>query len=504
MYKVDVYLRVRRAVMVEGMSIREAARTFGLHRETVRKMLAYSVPPGYRRQSPPKRPDPSTSSGESFTGVIDHILEEDHRVPKKQRHTARRIFERLRDEYGFDGGYTTVKDYVRERRLRTREMFVLLSHPPGHAQCDFGEALVVIGGVERKAYRFVLDLPHSDGGFVKAYPAENTEAFLDGHVSAFAFLGGVPQSILYDNTKLAVAKILGDGRRRRTQAFTELQSHYLFEDRFGRPGKGNDKGKVEGLVGYARRNFLVPIPSFDSFDALNAHLERRCLERMDARLRGHSETIGQRMERDLEALLTLPPGPYEACDRQAGRVSSLSLVRYRTNDYSVPVPVGHRDVLVRGYVDRVVISCGSEVIARHPRSYERDDFVYDPIHYLPLLEQKTGALDQAAPLQGWELPHEFGAMRRLLEARMGRQGKREYIQVLRLLETFSQQEVHIAVRDALRVGALSFDAVKHLALCRLERRAPRLDLELYPYLPRVRVSATSAGNYMSLLTGRAP
>ena len=141
-------------------------------------------------------------------------------------------------------------------------MFVPLSHSPGHAQCDFGEALVVIGGVERKAHCFVIDLPHSDGCFVKAYPAETTEAFLDGHVSAFAFLGGVPQSILYDNTKLAVARILGDGRRKRTRAFTELQSHYLFSDRFGRPGKGNDKGKVEGMVGYMRRNFLVPVPSF--------------------------------------------------------------------------------------------------------------------------------------------------------------------------------------------------------------------------------------------------
>ena len=130
-------------------------------------------------------------------------------------------------------------------------------------------------------------------------PRRPPEAFLDGRVSAFAFLGGVPQSILYDNTKLAVARILGDGRRKRTRAFTELQSHYLFEDRFGRPGKGNDKGKVEGMVGYVRRNFLVPIPYFESFDALNAHLERRCLERMDARLRGHTETIGQRMELDL-------------------------------------------------------------------------------------------------------------------------------------------------------------------------------------------------------------
>ena len=343
---------------------------------------------------------------------------------------------------------------------------------------------MVIAGVERKAHYLILDLPHSDGCFVKAYPAETTEAFLDGHVSAFALLGGVPQSILYDNTKLAVAWILGDGRRQRAKAFTELQSHYLFDDRFERPAKGNDKGKVEGMVGYVRRNFLVPIPSFESFDALNAHLERRCPERMDATLRGHSESIGQRMERDLDALLPLPPVPYDACDRQAGRVSSLSLVRYRTNDYSVPVAYGYRDVIVRGYVDQVVISCGSEIIARHPRSYDRDDFVYDPIHYLPLLERKAGALDQAAPLQGWDLPEEFARLRRLLESRMGRRGKREYVQVLRLLETFSMGEVHSAVKDAIRLGAISFDAVKHLVLCRLEGRPPRLDLELYPTCPR--------------------
>ena len=193
---------------------------------------------------------------------------------------------------------------------------------------------------------------------------------------------------------------MGDGRRRRTSAFTELQSHYLFEDRFGRPGKGNDKGKVEGMVGYVRRNFLAPVPSFDSFEALNAHLEQRCLERMDARLRGHTETIGQRMERDLDGLLSLPPTPYDACDKQPGRARSLFLVRYRTNDYSAPVAYGHRDVMVRGYVDQVVISCGSDVIAKHPRSYQRDDFVYDPIHYLPLLERKPRALNQATPPAG--------------------------------------------------------------------------------------------------------
>ena len=165
-------------------------------------------------------------------------------------------------------------------------------------------------------------------------------------MSAFGFLGGVPQSILYDNTKLAVAKILVDGRRSRTRMFTELQSHYLFSDRFGRPGKGNDKGSVEGMVGYARRNFLVPVPRYGSFGALNAHMEGKCLKRLEARLRGHAETIGEPMERDLSALLPLPAVPYDASDKHATRVSSLSLVRYRTNDYSVPVAYGHRDVLL--------------------------------------------------------------------------------------------------------------------------------------------------------------
>ena len=498
MYHVELYVRVRKACLVEGMSVREASRVFGLHRDTVRKMLSNPVPPGYRRQRPPRRP-----KLEPFTGAIDHILEDDLSLPKKQRHTAKRIYERLRDEHGFEGGYTIVKDYVRDRRRHTREMFVPLAHPAGHAQCDFGQAWAVIGGVKQRIHYFVMSLPHSDGIYVKAYPAETTEAFCDGHVSAFGFLGGVPQSILYDNTKLAVARILGDGRRSRTRVFTELQSHYLFSDRFGRPGKGNDKGSVEGMVGYARRNFLVPVPSLESFDALNAHLEACCLERMEARLRGHTESIGERMERDLGALLPLPPVPYDASDKHATRVSSLSLVRYRTNDYSVPVAYGHRDVLVRGYVHEVAISCGTEVIAKHRRSYEHGDFVFDPIHYLPLLEQKTAALDQAAPLAGWELPEEFGKLRRLLESRMGRRGKREFVRVLRLLETFPADEVHAAVRDAIRMGATGFDAVKHLLLCKIEGRPPRLDLDLYPHLPSVSVSTTSAGDYMKLLSGRA-
>jgi transposase len=498
MYSVEVYNAVRKFVFIEGHSRREAARQFGIARETARKICLYSAPPGYRRSGPPKRPklDP-------FTALIDQILADDLRMPVKQHHTAKRIFERLRDEHGFDGGYTTVKDYVGRARVRAREMFVPLLHPPGHAQVDFGEALGIIGGVKRKIHFFCFDLPQSDACFVKAYPAETTEAFLDGHVSAVGFFGGVPQSILYDNTKIAVAKILGDGSRQRTRAFTALQSHYLFEDRFGRPGKGNDKGKVEGLVKFARRNFMVPLPRAADFDELNERLRERCLARQEDKAGRHSETIGERLARDVAALRDLPAAPFEACETRTARVSSLSLVRYRGNDYSVATTYGHRDVVVKGFVDEVVIGHGSEIIARHRRSYEQADFVFDPLHYLALLEQKTGALDQAAPLAGWPLPDQFGHLRRLMEARMNKRGRREFVQVLRLLEAFPEVVVAAAVTDCIRLGAISFDAVKQLALCRLERRPARLDLSAYPYLPKATVQATAAGDYMALLSTAA-
>ena len=494
----ELYAQVRRAVVVDKMSEREAARQFGLARETVRKMLRFSVPPGYRRQQPARRP-----KLDAWIAIIDQILEHDKTESKKQRHTAKRIFERVRDEHAYTGGYTIVKDYVRLRKLSQREMFVPLEHPPGNAQADFGEAMVVIGGVKRKAHYLAMDLPQSDDCFVMAFPAETTEALLEGHNHAFAYFGGVPRTILYDNTKLAVARILGDGTRMKTRAFTELQSHYLFAEKFGRPGKGNDKGKVEGLVGYARRNFMVPIPRFADWEKFNAHLLTQCQRRRERKLRGHEQSIAERFEKDRKRLLPLPAAPYEACDKRLTRVTSMSLVRYRTNDYSVPVEWGHREVLVKGFVHEVVICAASEVIARHRRSYEREDMIFDPLHYLALLEQKPNALDQAAPLADWILPECFPQLQRLMEARLGKKGKREFVQTLRLLETFRLLDVSGAIDDALRLGAISFDAVKHLLLCRIERRPARLDLENYPHLPATQVATTAAADYLTLLNGGA-
>lgn len=489
----ELYLKVRVACD-GGMSQREASKHFGISRDTVRKMMTYSVPPGYRRRAPVRRP-----KLEAFIPIIDGWLEADRTVPRKQRHTAKRVFDRLRDEHGFAGGYTIIKDYMRDRDRRGQEMFVPLAHPAGHGQADFGEAVVVIGGVEQKAHFFVLDLPHSDACYVRAYPAAVAEAWVDGHVHAFAFFGAVPQSIVYDNDRCLVAKILPDGTRKRATLFSGFLSHYLVRDRYGRPGKGNDKGSVEGLVGYARRNFMVPIPCFATWEDFNLWLEDQCRKRQGDRLRGESETIGERLQRDLAAMRALPASSFDACDQAGGRISSQALVRYRTNDYSVPVAYGHQDVWIRGYVDEVVIGCGGETIARHPRSYEREEVVFDPLHYLPLIEQKINALDQAAPLQGWELPEAFATLRRLMEARMGKQGRRAYVQVLRLLESFDLADLHAAVKQALHLGAISFDAVKHLVLCRAERRPPKLDLDIYPYLPRATVEKTSAKAYMRLL-----
>jgi hypothetical protein len=217
--------------------------------------------------------------------------------------------------------------------------------------------VVVIAGVECDAHYLAFDLPRSDDCFVVAFPAETTEAFLEGHVRAFTYFGGVPTRILYDNTKLAVARILGDGERLKTRAFSELQSYYLFAEKFGRPAKGNDKGKVEGLVGYARRNFMVPIPRASSWEDPKQHLEAECVKRRQRRLRGHRETIAERFERDRAALLPLPAAPYEACEKDhhsrdlvvAGAISIQRLLR----SHRVRTPAGAGEGLCPSGGDRL-------------------------------------------------------------------------------------------------------------------------------------------------------
>ena len=255
----EMWTEVRRRVLTGELSKRAACQEYGINWRTLGKMLAHAEPPGYRRRA--KREKPILGPHLAW---IHEVLEQDKKAPKKQHHTAQRIFDRLKAERDYTGGVTMVKAAVREWKDARKEVFVPLSHPPGEAQVDFGFAYVDIAGERQQVALFVMTLPYSDSIFIQAFPRECTEAFLEGHNRSFRFIGGVPRKIRYDNSKIAVAKITGSRERQVTREFQRLQSHYLFDTQFCLVRRANEKGHVECLVDFGRANFLVPVPSVES------------------------------------------------------------------------------------------------------------------------------------------------------------------------------------------------------------------------------------------------
>jgi len=500
MKKVYQYDLVRRMFFREGLSRREISRRTGIHRKTIDKMLSYSSPPGYRQKAPRKK-----TKLWSFIPIIDRILEDDTKAPKKQRHTAKRIFDRLKDEYGYGGGYTIVKDYVRDKKVRLREVFVPLVQRPGTAQIDFGQAKAVIDGTFSNVYIFCMALPYSDAIFAKAYPTEGFEAVADGHVSAYDFFKGVPTEHLYDNPSTLIKAVFTDGRRGYTDNFLNLRSHYVFESRFCNVGRPNEKGVVENLVKYTRSNFLVPVPRFPSYETLNKYLEKKCLERLSQKSAGKEKSISTLLKEERALFLQLPPAQFDACRTESRRVNSLSLVRYKNTNYSVPVEYAYREVTVKAYVFRLDICVKDEVIATHKRSYLSGDSTFDPLHYLPILQRKPGALTGGAPFSGWELPACFDQLKRYLESMFGNGGKREYIQVLQLLRDFSVSELKRAIERAFDYSCVRFEAIRMLLLSNREPtiEAVRLSDQRLAALPRVRVESANTGCYGTLLQGGA-
>jgi transposase len=494
------WAEIRRRVLVDGLGKRAACRQYGIQYKTLKKILTHPEPPAFRR---PERRRPSVLG--PLLPVVHQILKDDAKAPRKQRHTAVRIYRRLRDEHGYTGGLTVVKDAVRAWRQRHAEVFVPLAHPPGEAQVDFGEAEITLDGRPTKVALFVMTLPYSDAIFVCAFPRECTEAFLEGHVRAFAFFGGVPRRISYDNLRIAVAKITGGRGREVTDEFRRLKSHYLFEAHFCRVGRPNEKGHVETLVGYARRNFLVPVPALHGgLEPLNQRLAAHCREELGRRLRGKPATKGELLDEERTAFLASPAEAFAAHRVKPAKASSLSLVRFDTNDYSVPTAFAHRAVMVVAAVDTIRVVADDLTIACHPRRWDRHQVTYDPIHYLALLERKPGALDFAAPLQGWELPVCFGVLRRRLEAELGGPGTRQFIKVLRLLERTSPEELTRAVERALELGAADADAVRLILEHRRERPLGLFCLDGRPHLKWVTVALPDLTAYTSLVAGVAP
>jgi len=492
----EQWSEIRRRVLVEGVSRRQIIRETGMHWETLQKILAHSEPPGYRQQ----RARPRKKLG-PYMPRIEAILREDMALPRKQRHTAKRIWERLRAE-GFVGGYSIVKEAVRELTQGREEVFVPLIHRPGEAQVDYGEALVKMNGRLRKVAFLVMALPYSDADFVMAFERECTETFWEGHVQGFEFFGGVPWRITYDNSKIAVAQIIGGSRERRlTRGFCQLKSHYLFNHHFCRVARGNEKGVVEGRVKYTRLNSFVPVPQMRDFAELNAHLRVRCIEDRQRLLRGQSGTKDQLLVEDQSAFLPLPATPFAACRQVSTTVNSLSLVRFDRNDYSAPVQWAHQPVVVKGNWQEVALYVQGQEVARHRRMWEGEQVCFEPLHYLALLEKKPGALDHARPLAGWILPDCFGALRRRLENERTGEGTREYIKVLRLLEKHPLSKLRQAVEKGLAVGAITRDAIAQFLFPREDWRFTTFSLEGHPHLRHVRVAAPEIGQYGQLLGG---
>jgi transposase len=495
----ELWIEVRRRVLTKELSKRAACKEYGLGWHTLTKILAHDQPPGYRQSQPREKRKLAP-----FLPIIHQILAADPQAPKKQRHTATRIFERLRAEHGYQGGKTVVKDAVRAWKQSHQEVFLPLSHPPGEAQVDFGEATIRLAGQETKVALFVMTLPYSGAIFIQAFPRECTETFLEGHRRAFEFFGGVPQRISYDNSAIAVIQVLKGRERKLTREFLRLQSHYLFQEHFCLVRRANEKGHVERLIGFARRNFLVPVPQVESLAALNQHLRERCLADLAQRTRGKPAPKLDLLHEDQAAFLPIPKQPFEARRIEQGTVNSESLVRFDTNDYSVPVQYAHRKLLVVATVEEVRLVYEDRLVARHRRSWERERIYFDPIHYLALLERKPGGFDYARPLENWQLPDCFALLRRRLEAADQQHGTRSFIRVLRLVEKFSLGQLTEAVEYALDIDVIDADSIRTIVEHRNDQPVKLFPLDGRPHLAHVQVETTDVSSYQALLMEVTP
>ena len=489
------WTKIRRQILVEGISKRAVIRETGMHWKTLEKVLNHSEPPGYRMKEARK----SKVVG-PYLDRIKGIMAGDKEMPRKQRHTIRRIYQRLRDEDGYRGSYESVWRVIHDLGETGQEVFMPLVHRPGEAQVDFGFALVKIRGQLTKAAFFVMVLPHSDAFFVQAFERECTETFWEGHVRAFEYFGGVPYRISYDNSRVAVAQIVGGTRERKlTRGFLQLQSHYLFAHHFCLVRRANEKGVVEGVVRFTRQNFFVPVPQVNDLDELNPCLIQQCREDMDRKLRGKTQTKAQLLEEDRKAFLPLPSAPFEASRKVSTTASSLSLVRFDQNDYSVPVAYGHHPVVVKGFCNEIRLSYLGAEIARHKRIWKKEQVSFDPMHYLALLERKPGSLDYALPLAEWKLPECFGILRRRMENERQGEGTREYIRVLRLLEKHPMAKLRKAIEDGLQAGALTCDAIGQFLFPRHDWRETLFILDQHPHLRHLRVAMPDVSVYQTLL-----
>jgi transposase len=501
MITVEQHEHIRRLYHLEQKSGRQIARELGLSRRTVTKALRTDEGPTYRLSQ--QRPAPRLGP---YKARLEELLQENRRLPRKQRYTAHKLFELLQVE-GYSGSESTIQAYgVRWRKAqRAPKVFLPLEFEPGQdAQVDWGEAQVILAGVQQTVQVFVMRLNYSRRSFVMAFPSQKQEAFFEGHVRAFEHFGGVPHRLSYDNLTTAVKPLIEGRTREEQRAFIAFRSYYLFSSHFCTPGQGHEKGGVEHSVGFSRRNFLVPMPRVASFEELNRFLLEQC-SRDDVRVvHGQAMSIGEAWKSEQAYFQPLPTRPFVCCVTRQVKLTPYSQVIYETNRYSVPVEQARRELVLKASAFRIEILQEQEVIASHARCYGREQDIFDPLHYLALLEQRPGAFEYARPLRAFRRewpPAYHRLLERLKENWPEGRGVKEFVRVLRLHQQHPAEVIEQAVERALEYGCVHADGVIHClhALEQPQFEMPALDLSEQPHLAEVGTQPVHLQQYEQLV-----
>ena len=441
--------RIRRAYYKNGKSMRQIEREMHHGYYTIRKALESAVQQPYTLTEP--KPAPVLGP---YKEAIDKLLAEEAKLPRKQRYTTHKIFELLQAA-GYKGSESGLRRYVGRRRkeMKRPDVFIPLQFRPGEAaQVDWGEARVIMAGIKSKVQLFVMRLCYSRRTFVMAFPNQKQEAFFAGHIAAFHFLGGIPDTIIYDNLTTAVKKVLKGRNRQEQTGFITFRSHYLFTSRFANPGAGHEKGGVEHGVKYVRQNYLVPLPEVADYAALNQWLREQCLADDARQVDRQPATIGVMWAEEQPQLQPCPPTDFAPCVSREVTLNRYGQVVFETNRYSVPVDKAQKQLTLRAYPFRIEILNGTEVIARHQRCYERKQDILNPLHYLPLLAERPGAFDHAQPMQQWRevWPPLYDELLLRLKAEHSEHlAVKEFIQILQLHLEYDVALVQQAIEQAM-------------------------------------------------------
>jgi transposase len=472
--EVDQYQNIRYLYIVQGLSKREIARRLGISRNTVAKYCEGRQVP-WKRKTYHRKPTVITPEVEEF---IETCLKEDQEAPKKQHHTAKRIYDRLVAEKAFTGAESTVRQAVRQiKNELPKQVFIPLSFEPGEAaQIDWGEATFYLKGEKTKAMLFCIRLCYSLAPFAVAFPAQNQESFLEGHVLAAEYFGGVTRRNIYDNVKTAVKEGWGRYVVAEQEMFRALRAHYAFQADFCNPGEAHEKGLVENLVGYLRRNVFVPVPRVESWEELNRLLLDHCLKYLEHRIPGRSQTVGEALAVEKKSLLPLPAYRFDYAKQILATVDYYATVKFGRNRYSVPVELAGKQVTVKGTGLTVRIEYRGQVVAVHERSYAKDETKFQLDHYIRLLEQRPRAVRNARPVKQANLPAEIFQLADRLPG-----GNHDLVKILRLIVDCGMEPVRQAVRQAIDNRQYNIESVLfYLQVGRREYLPNPKDIEVKP------------------------